>query len=94
MHHGVEVSRLDAMDHGAELLDAGNIASDVELTWQELGAAYNGAELPTTYQPTTFATVDAVFVFSSPLSAFFSKNRARIWIQYCDHQKFDLFHRS
>ena len=31
MHHGAEVSRLDAMDHGAEVLDAANIDSDVAL---------------------------------------------------------------
>ena len=29
MHHGVEVSRLDAMDHGAEVLAAPNVDSDV-----------------------------------------------------------------
>ena len=29
MHHGVEVSLLDAMDHDAEVLDAGSVHSDV-----------------------------------------------------------------
>ena len=29
MHHGIEVSRLDAMDHGVEVLDAGSVYSDV-----------------------------------------------------------------
>ena len=31
MHHGAEVSRLDAMDHDTEVLDAANIDSDVAL---------------------------------------------------------------
>ena len=31
MNHGVEVSRLDAMVHGAEVLDAASIYSDVAL---------------------------------------------------------------
>ena len=48
MHHGAEVSRLDAMDHGAEVLDAANIDSDVALGKKKLGATDLGAELGAT----------------------------------------------
>ena len=100
MHHGAEVSRLGAMDHGAE-------APGCLLTWirrgrelgatdhgAELGATDHGAELPTTNRPTPFATRGRSSYFHLPSRLFLSKNRARIWIQYLDHQKFDLFHRS
>ena len=47
MHHGVEVSRLDAMDHGAEVLDAGNAHSDVAVAKKKVGATDPGAEVLT-----------------------------------------------
>ena len=69
MHHGVEVSRLDAMDHGAEVLGAANVASDVDLTWQRARRHRSRRRAPY-YKP-----ADALrypwtqFIFSSPLSA-------------------------
>ena len=44
MNHGVEVSRLDAMVHGAEVLGAPNVDSDVALK-KKLGATDPGAEV-------------------------------------------------
>jgi len=49
IHHSVEVSRLDAMDHDAEVQDAANVHSDVAVAKKKIGATDHGAELGTTY---------------------------------------------
>jgi len=86
MLHGVEVTRLDAMDHSVEL--PGRAQRGVS-RGREVDAIDHDVEVDAVYHGV--ATIHILF---SPLSSSSQKTDHQHWIQYFDHQKFDLIHRS
>jgi len=74
MLHDVEVTRLDAMDHGVEL--PGRAQRGVP-RGRELDAVDHGVEPSTTNQQTPFANRGRISYFLLPSWLFLSKNRPR-----------------